>query len=341
MRLRQPEQSRLAQTVEQLVEPCNDVVRTGCVCYRCRCFRTCTGGAGRTCRAGGANCARFTRRACRTGWANCARFTCGAGRAGWADCACFTCGAGRAGGADCAEACGNAFGQLYYAENDIGRRYLRWRGLDDGDAATFGLGFTRDPKEIMPEFSVYEPKAFGFITIPFWNKDFSTANYCMVRTVCRPGDARNKEWRPRGLASPLWCEWLLSVAAEQVYVTEGLIDAMALAILKVDHVENRLGDNHAVTGTKAARHILREVETSLEDNHCVGTSLLRLGEPACHELRIGDRALTHFRIVIAVRLELGFDLIFIGDLVKLTEEVARCELCESVRNRSLFGVSAG
>ena len=119
------------------------------------------------------------------------------------------------------------------------------------------------------------------------------------------------------------------------------LDAMALAILKVDHVENRLGDNHAVTGTKAARHILREVETSLEDNHCVGTSLLRLGEAASHELRVGDRALTHFRIVIAVRLELGFDLIFIGDLVKLTEEVARCELCESVRNRSLFGVSAG
>ena len=81
VRLRQPEQSRLAQTVEQLVEPCNDVVRTGCVCYRCRRFRTCTGGAGR---AGRANCARFTCGAGRSGWANCARFTCRAGRAGWA-----------------------------------------------------------------------------------------------------------------------------------------------------------------------------------------------------------------------------------------------------------------
>ena len=79
VRLRQPEQSRLAQTVEQLVEPCNDVVRTGCVCYRCRCFRTCTGGTGRASRA------------------NCARFTCGTGRAGWANCACFTRRAGRAG----------------------------------------------------------------------------------------------------------------------------------------------------------------------------------------------------------------------------------------------------
>ena len=103
VRLRQPEQSRLAQTVEQLVEPCNDVVRTGCVCYRCRCFRTCTGGTGR---AGWANCACGTGRtgwadcacgACRAGWANCACFTCRACRAGWADCACFTRGAGRTG----------------------------------------------------------------------------------------------------------------------------------------------------------------------------------------------------------------------------------------------------
>ena len=69
VRLRQPEQSRLAQTVEQLVEPCNDVVRTGCVCYRCRCFRTCTGGTGRACRAGRAGWAgrsRETRRSRRT-----------------------------------------------------------------------------------------------------------------------------------------------------------------------------------------------------------------------------------------------------------------------------------
>lgn len=152
----------------------------------------------------------------------------------------------KAGGENCAEACGTAFGQLYYAENDIGRRYLRYRGLDDGDAATFGLGFTKDPREIMPEFKVYEPKAFGFITIPFWNADFSTANYCMVRTVCKPGDARNKEWRPAGIASPLWCEWLLSASADLVYVTEGLIDAMALA--KITH-----GDTMALGGVANAR----------------------------------------------------------------------------------------
>ena len=114
VRLRQPEQSRLAQTVEQLVELCNDVVRTGCVCYRCRRFRTCTGRAGR---AGWANCTRFTGRAgwtgstdcaCfsggagRAGSANCARFTRRAGWAGSTDCACFSGGAGRASSTDCA-----------------------------------------------------------------------------------------------------------------------------------------------------------------------------------------------------------------------------------------------
>lgn len=85
VRLRQPEQSCLAQTVEQLVEPCNDVVRTGCVCYRCRRFRTCTGRSGRAGRAGWADCSCFTCRAGRAGSTDCTRFTCGAGRAGWAD----------------------------------------------------------------------------------------------------------------------------------------------------------------------------------------------------------------------------------------------------------------
>ena len=135
-----------------------------------------------------------------------------------------------AGGADCSEACGRAFGDLYAPGNDIGRRFLRYRGFDDDDAARWGLGFTRDPRLIMPEFSLFEPDALGFITIPFWNRDFSEARYCMVRTVSR-GAVHNKEWRPKGVASPLWNEWMLSAALPAVYVAEGLIDAMALAKL--------------------------------------------------------------------------------------------------------------
>ena len=132
-----------------------------------------------------------------------------------------------AGGKDCGDACSAAWDRLYEPGNEVGRRYLRYRGLDDLDAMEWGLGFTRVPKEIMPEFRVWEPEALGFITIPFWNRDFSEANYCMLRTISR-GEVRNKEWRPAGLATPLWNEWMLSASLDTVIVAEGLIDAMAL-----------------------------------------------------------------------------------------------------------------
>ena len=132
-----------------------------------------------------------------------------------------------AGAQDCSEACGFAFGELYAPGNEVGRRYLRYRGLDDDDAARFGLGFTRCPRNVMDQFRVYEPEALGFITIPFWNEDFSEARYCMLRTISR-GEVRNKEWRPKGVASPLWNEWMLQAGLPCVYVAEGLIDAMVL-----------------------------------------------------------------------------------------------------------------
>ena len=133
-----------------------------------------------------------------------------------------------AGGEDCAGACDRAFEALYEAGNEVGRRYLRWRGLDDQDIMAHGLGFTRAPREVMPAFRVWEPEALGFVTIPFWSADYRAANYCMVRTISR-GAVRNKEWRPAGIATPLWCEWKLSASLDVLYVAEGLIDAMALA----------------------------------------------------------------------------------------------------------------
>lgn len=136
-----------------------------------------------------------------------------------------------AGGSDCYEAVGRAFGDLYAPGNEVGRRYLRWRGLDDEDAARFALGFTRDPRQVMPEFRVWEPEALGFVTIPFFDDaGCGSAHYCMCRTISR-GEVRNKEWRPRGVATPLWREWLLSSSAPVLYVAEGLIDAMALSKL--------------------------------------------------------------------------------------------------------------
>ena len=143
----------------------------------------------------------------------------------------------KAGGPDCFEAVLRARDALYAPENDVGRRYLRWRGLDDVDIARFGLGFTLAPREILPQFAVYEPEALGFIVIPFFTDgSFSAVNYCMVRTISR-GEVRNKEWRPKRFSSPLWNEWMLSAGVDVLYVTEGLIDAMALSkLINAPHV---------------------------------------------------------------------------------------------------------
>lgn len=132
-----------------------------------------------------------------------------------------------AGGADCGDACRAAYERAFTAEGDVARRWLRYRGLGDECLARYGLGFCADPREVMPEFRCCEPEALGFVTIPFWERDGLRCRYAMCRTLCAYG-ARNKEWRPCGLASPLWREWLLSSAEPVVCVTEGPIDAMAL-----------------------------------------------------------------------------------------------------------------
>lgn len=132
-----------------------------------------------------------------------------------------------AGGANVIEACFGAYEALFTPTGDIARRYLHWRGLDDGDIVRYGLGFAARPNTVMGEFSWYEPKALGFVVIPFYDEHCLSATYVMARTICR-GKANNKEWRPKGLTSPLWREWMLTSAAPVVYVAEGLLDAMAL-----------------------------------------------------------------------------------------------------------------
>lgn len=132
-----------------------------------------------------------------------------------------------AGAGNVVDRCTAAYRRLWTPEGDVGRRYLHWRGLDDADIARYGLGFVLKPTEVMDEFSWYEPEALGFVVIPFYDEEFGEARYCMARTVSR-GKVVNKEWRPKGVVSPLWREWLLTSSQPVVYVTEGLIDAMAL-----------------------------------------------------------------------------------------------------------------
>lgn len=140
-----------------------------------------------------------------------------------------------AGAQSCYEACGIAFSNLYLPENGIGRQYLRDRGFDDYDIGRFGLGFVRNPQFMMHQFRYFEPEAEGFIVIPFYDEGFVEANYCVARTISR-GTVQRKEWRPKGVASPLYNEWMLSAALHCVYVTEGPFDAMALTKLIGKHV---------------------------------------------------------------------------------------------------------
>lgn len=134
-----------------------------------------------------------------------------------------------AGTVDCTWGCSNAFMNMYdQAGGEAARQYLRTRGFDDTDIAHNGLGFTAFPKQVMREFSVFEEGSPGFVTIPFWEEGHRAARYCMLRTIPGEGDVRCKEWRPKGLAAPLWNEWLLTAGVDVLYVAEGLLDAMAL-----------------------------------------------------------------------------------------------------------------
>ena len=133
-----------------------------------------------------------------------------------------------AGAQDCSEACAEAFAALYEDGNEAGRQYLRSRGFDDYDIAENGLGFVRDPKLVMPQFRTFEKGALGFITIPFWERGYTVARYCMARTIPGDGEVKCKEWRPKGVTTPLWNEWMLTAGLPVVYVAEGLLDAIAL-----------------------------------------------------------------------------------------------------------------
>lgn len=108
-----------------------------------------------------------------------------------------------------------------------GREYLRSRGFDDYDIKKHGLLFVRHPSKAMKEFKLYEPEAEGFVAIPYWNESMTAYTYCVLRTVSK-GQVTKKEWRPKGVRSPLWREHLIRSALPVLCVTEGPLDAIAL-----------------------------------------------------------------------------------------------------------------
>ena len=140
--------------------------------------------------------------------------------------------AGRAGlelidGRDASEACRQAFERLYTPAGAPARAFLHARGLSDEDIVRHGLGYSTHPQQIQQQFNVREPEGGGFVVIPFYDEACETVPYAMLRTV-PAGSIRHKEWRPKGVRSPLWHEHLLTSPAPVICVAEGLIDAMAV-----------------------------------------------------------------------------------------------------------------
>ena len=124
-----------------------------------------------------------------------------------------------------------AFEALYTPEGNAARTWLlETRGITDDDIARHGLGLTLRPKDVAPEFSVYEPDAAAFVVVPFWDDEGCTrASYAMLRTVPKPGTrARVKEWRPKDVRSRVWQGWTLRSGLPEVCLTEGPLDAIAL-----------------------------------------------------------------------------------------------------------------
>ncbi len=138
-----------------------------------------------------------------------------------------------AGHCDVLRACQDAHDALYTKEGSVAREYLYGRGFDDLDMRKYGLGYVRRASDFMPEFKVWEPDSPGFVVVPFAAKGWDSVTYAMLRTIVNEGDeATCKEWRPKGFKSPLWREWMLTTSQPEVYVCEGLLDAMSLEKLK-------------------------------------------------------------------------------------------------------------
>ena len=118
-------------------------------------------------------------------------------------------------------------------ESEIAMTYLHGRGFCNVVVWESVLGFVPSSDAFRDSgiaFTLHEPnRPSGYIVIPFpADGSFCQVNYCMLRAI--PGDRKpqHKEIRPSGVKSPLYREYLLSGGFDTVYVTEGLLDCIAL-----------------------------------------------------------------------------------------------------------------
>lgn len=126
--------------------------------------------------------------------------------------------------------CFEMYEAMFTPEGNAARDYLHARGIGDESIVKYGLGFTVNPTKLIPEFAIYEPEATGFVMIPFYGEDPSSANYCIARPIGSLSII-HKEWRPKGVVTTLWNERLLYSRVPILYVAEGILDAISLEML--------------------------------------------------------------------------------------------------------------
>lgn len=118
-------------------------------------------------------------------------------------------------------------------ENRAALAYLHGRGFTNQVIDDNVIGYVRDPKDISPAFTLFEPnETLGYIVIPFAvDETFCAVNYAMLRAIPANTPPMHKEIRPTGFRSPLYREWLVGACCRVLYVTEGLLDCLALEML--------------------------------------------------------------------------------------------------------------
>lgn len=115
------------------------------------------------------------------------------------------------------------------------RGWLHGRAFTDEEiTCQHGLGWCRRPNDVMPgRFDKIRGGEAGFVCIPFpEDPEWNEVCYCVFRPIDSPGLA--KELKPRGMACPLYREFLLrgvGLEGSRVYVAEGPLDAIALGAL--------------------------------------------------------------------------------------------------------------
>ena len=158
-------------------------------------------------------------------------------------------------GPDLVDKLAAAYRRWFESESAGAIEYLQGRGFGLADVHRHGWVWTRHPSEIMDGFANAPHGAAGYIVFPFPDAEMWTScRYAVARPLF---ESAVKEFKPAGLPSPLWREYLLNQPGE-VYVTEGIYDAAALLKLM------EAGGNPCVAlmGTSGVSRMVRALKST-------------------------------------------------------------------------------